>query len=222
VSAADAELVLVSIAAMLSPTTLTFCILSLVLSPRPLRTGFWFYLGALSAMLVIGVAAAFVLGNAAHTPSSEPKTWVAVLDVVLALGILAWVAFNFRRSIDPKTIEGMVDKMSTVTESPWIAIVAAGATLANAGAFIPIALKDISELNPSAGQYVVYWVVFTLVSLLPIAVALVLLLFARDWALRILGLARDWLVKHAWTIAMVIVVLLAISLLRSGISGLTS
>ena len=221
-SSTDAELILVSLAAMLSPTTLTFCILSLVLSPRPLRTGFWFYLGALSAMLVIGVAAAFVLGNAAHTSSSQPKTWVAVLDIVLALGILAWVAFNFRRSIDPKTIEGMVDKMSKVTESPWIAIIAAGATLANAGAFIPIALKDISELNPSHAQYVVYWLVFTLVSLLPIAVALVLLLFARDWALRILGIVRDWLVKHAWTIAMVIVVLLAISLLRSGISGLTS
>jgi hypothetical protein len=222
VSSTDAELILVSLAAMLSPTTLTFCILSLVLSPRPLRTGFWFYLGALSAMLVIGVAAAFVLGNAAHTSSSQPKTWVAVLDIVLAIGILAWVAFNFRRSIDPKTIEGMVDKMSKVTESPWIAIIAAGATLANAGAFIPIALKDISELNPSHAQYVVYWLVFTLVSLLPIAVALVLLLFARDWALRILGIVRDWLVKHAWTIAMVIVVLLAISLLRSGISGLTS
>ena len=42
----DLELVLVSLAAMLSPTTLTFSVLSLVLADRPLRTGIWFYLGA--------------------------------------------------------------------------------------------------------------------------------------------------------------------------------
>ena len=40
------ELVLVAIAAMLSPTTLSFSILALVLGERPLRTGFFFYLGA--------------------------------------------------------------------------------------------------------------------------------------------------------------------------------
>ena len=217
----DTELVLVSLAAMLSPTTLTFCVLSLVLSDKPFRTGLWFYVGALTAMLAIGVAAALVLGDTAASSSSTPKTWVAVLDVVLALLLLVWVWRNRRRSIDPAKIEGMVAKMSKVAESPWIAIVAAGATLANAGAFIPIAVKDISELDPTKTHYIVDWLFFTLVSLLPLAVALVMLLVARDWALRILEAARNWLVKHAWTVAMVIVVLLAASLLRNGISGLT-
>jgi len=36
------ELALVSLAAMLSPTTLTFSVLALVLAKRPLRTGVWF------------------------------------------------------------------------------------------------------------------------------------------------------------------------------------
>ena len=68
----DAELVLISLAAMLSPTTLTFSTLTLVLSERPLRTGLWFYLGALTVTLAIGVVAAFVLGNVAA--SSSPST----------------------------------------------------------------------------------------------------------------------------------------------------
>src|SRR5262249_62398781 len=59
------ELVLVSLAAMLSPTTLTFSVLSVVLSDKPLRTAFWFYLGALTATLAIGVIAAFVIGDIA-------------------------------------------------------------------------------------------------------------------------------------------------------------
>ena len=49
------ELVLVSLAAMLSPTTLTFSVLALVLSKRPLRTGIWFYLGAFLITIVIGI-----------------------------------------------------------------------------------------------------------------------------------------------------------------------
>ena len=46
----DAELLLIALAAMLSPTTLSFSVLllALVLGERPLRTGVWFYLGALS------------------------------------------------------------------------------------------------------------------------------------------------------------------------------
>jgi hypothetical protein len=218
----DGELAIVALAAMLSPTTLTFSVLALVVSDRPFRTGAWFYLGALSAMLVIGVLAAFVLGNTAASSTSTPKTWVAVLDVVFAATLLIWVAHVWRRPVDPEKIEDMVGQMGKVAESPWIAILAAGATLANAGGFIPIALKDISELDPSTTQYVVAWIFFTLVSLLPIALALVMLLVARDWTVRILESARDWLVKHAWTLAMAIVALVAVSLLRNGIAGLTN
>ena len=116
----------------------------------------------------------------------------------------------------------MIDQVSKVTDSPVIAIVGAGAALANPGAFIPIALKDISETDPSATEYIVQWLFFSLVSLLPLAIALVLLFVARDWTNQVLRSARVWLELHARTIAAVIVVLLALSLLRNGISGLVS
>ena len=51
--------------------------------------------------------------------------------------------------------------------------------------------------------------------------AIVLLLVARDWATRVLGSVRGWLERNARTVAAVIVVLLAASLLRNGIAGLT-
>ncbi len=116
----------------------------------------------------------------------------------------------------------MIDQMTKVASSPVIAIVAAGATLANPGAFIPLALKDISETNPSAGQYIAEWVAFALVSLLPLSVALVALALARDPTQRRLTAARGWLEDHARTIAAVILVLLAAALMRNGIAGLTS
>jgi Sap, sulfolipid-1-addressing protein len=217
------ELALTALAAMLSPTTLSFSVLALVLGERPLRTGLWFFLGAFGVMLLIGVAAAFVLGDsAASSESSVPPTWVSIVDLVAGALLLVYVARNARRPADPKRAADMIEKMSKVASSPAIAIVAAGATLANAGGFIPIALKDISQLNPSNTEYVVYWVVFTLVSLLPLLAALVSLLLARNWTTAKLQAIRGWLERHARTIAMVIIVLLGAALLRDGIVGLTS
>jgi uncharacterized membrane protein len=217
----DTELGLIALAAMLSPTTLSFCVLALVLGDRPLRTGIWFYLGAFSAMVAVGVVAAFVIGNVAASPTSTPKTWVSVVDVIAGVLLLVFVARAVRRPVDPEKAASMVARMGKVASSPVIAIVGAGAALANAGAFIPLALKAISEKNPSAAGYIAYWVGFTLVSLLPLGAAIVLLLVAHDRAVRILNLARDWLLLHARTVAAVIVVLLAAALLRNGIAGLT-
>jgi len=221
VSWGDAELALVALAAMLSPTTLIFSVLALVLGERPLRTGLWFYLGALGAMLAIGVAAAFVIGDAAASHTSTPKTWVAVVDVIAGALLLVYSAVLIRRPLDPQKTAGMVTRMSKVASSPAIAIFGAGAALANAGAFIALALKAISEKNPSTAGYVAYWIGFTLVSLLPLGAAIVMLLVAHDWAMRVLTAARDWLLVHAKTVAAVIIILLAAALLRNGISGLT-
>jgi hypothetical protein len=219
----DLELVLISVAAMVSPTTLTFSVLSLVLADRPLRTGIWFYLGAFTVTIAIGVAAAFVLGDtAAPSSNGERKTWVSIFDVVAALCLVAYVARTWRKPISGKTTESMIARMSTVASSPWIAVFAAGATLANPGGFIPLALKSISETNPSRSGYAVSWLVFTVVSLLPLGVAVVLLLVVPKRAGRLLGAVRVWLEGHLRLLASVIILLLAVSLMRNGVAGLTS
>ncbi len=219
----DTELVLVALAAMVSPTTLTFSVLALVLGDRPLRTGLWFYLGAFGITMVIGVIAAFVIGDvaASDTPSS-PKTWVAVIDVIAAVLLLLFAVRFARKPLDPKKVDGMVAKMSKVASSPVIAVVAAGATLANPGGFIPIALKTISELDPSATEYIVDWLFFAVMSLLPLLIAIIMLIVAPTWTKHMLNRVHDWLIGHVSVIAAVIIILLALALLRNGISGLTS
>jgi hypothetical protein len=99
--------------------------------------------------------------------------------------------------------------------------VGAGAVLANPGGFIPIALKTISETDPSTAGYAAEWVFFAVMSLLPMLLALVLLVVARQRAERILRAVRGWLERHARTVAAVIFLLLAASLMRNGIAGLT-
>ena len=216
------ELALISLAAMLSPTTLTFSVLALVLAKRPLRTGVWFYLGAFLVTIAIGILAAFVLGDvAAPSANGDRKTWVSVFDLVAGSLLFVYVARTWRRPIAEKTTQGMVEKMSSVASSPWIAVFAAGATLANPGGFIPLALKAISETDPSTAGYAVSWLVFTVVSLLPLGLAIVLLLAAPERAERLLWSARTWLEGHLRLIASVIILLLAITLFRNGIAGLT-
>lgn len=216
------ELGLIFVAAMLSPTTLTFSVLSLVLARRPLRTGIWFYLGAFTVTIAIGIAAAFVLGDvAAPSSGGGRKTWVSVFDIVAGVVLLVYVARTWRVPIAEKTTKGMVEKMSSVASSPWIAVFAAGATLANPGGFIPLALKAISEIGPTTAGYALIWLLFTVVSLLPLGLAVVLLVVAPSRAGRILAGARVWLEGHLRLIASIIILLLAISLLRNGIAGLT-
>jgi Sap-like sulfolipid-1-addressing protein len=217
------ELVVVALAAMCSPTTLTFSILALVLGDKPLRTGILFYFGALTATLAIGVIAAFVIGDAAASSDpGSPKTWVAILDLVLAGAVLAYGYHLWRNPIGAEKQEAMTAQMSKVASSPAIAVVGAGAALANPGAYIPIALKSISETDPSATQYVVDWLFFALISLLPLLLALLLLVVARSWALRILGAVRRFLERNLMRIVLVILLLVAVALLRNGIAGLTS
>ena len=115
---------------------------------------------------------------------------------------------------DPIRIVSLANGLSTN-------LVGAGATLANPGGFIPLALKEISQLDPSAARYVVDWVLFSLASVLPLSVALLMLVFTRDRAMRVLEAARGWLERHVRTVGAVILVLLAAALLRNGITGLT-
>jgi len=224
VTSVDVELGLTAVAAMLSPTTLTFSVLALVLSERPRRTGVWFFIGAFGLTLMIGVVAAFVLGNAAASSdnSSEPPTWVAIVDVVAGVLLLVYVARALRRPRDPRRTADAIKRMSKISSSPLVAIVGAGAALANPGGFIPIALKDISQLNPSAGGYIALWVAFALVSLLPLLAALIALGVSRDWTVSRLQASRGWLERNARTLAAAIILLLAAALLRDGIVALTS
>ena len=220
----DVVLGLTALAAMLSPTTLSFSVFALVLGERPMRTGLWFFFGAFGVTLIIGVVAAFVLGDAAAPSGSSetPPTAVAIIDLVFGALLLVYVVRALRRPRDPKRVTDMVEKMSGLASSPAIAIVAAGASLANPGGFIPVALKDISQLNPSAGEYIVLWLAFAFISLLPLLAALLSLLVARDWTTQLLHTVRGWLERHARTLAAGIIVLLAAALLRNGIAGLTS
>jgi Sap-like sulfolipid-1-addressing protein len=222
VTSVDIEVVLVGLVAMLEPATLVSSVLALVLGERPLRTGFWFYIGGLGATLAVGVVAAFALGNAAASRTSTPKTWVSVFGVVAGMLLLAYVARTVRRPIDPQKTADNIERMSKVASAPAIAIVGAGAVLANAGVFMAIALKAISQLNPSSGQYVLDWVLFALASMLPLGLALVMLAVARTRTMPILVAARGWIERHARTVALILIVALAVSLLREGISGLTS
>jgi hypothetical protein len=129
---------------------------------------------------------------------------------------------TLKKPRDEKRMADMVEKASGIASSPALAVVAAGATLANPGGFIPIALKDISQLNPSASEYIVLWVAFALASLLPLCLALLSLVVAREATLAVLHRVRGWLERNARTVAAVIVILLAAALMRNGIVGLTS
>jgi hypothetical protein len=145
---------------------------------------------------------------------------VGWVDAELVLVSLAAMLSPTTLSFSTTRTASAVAQMSRVASSTAIAVVGAGAMLANPGAFIPIALKTISELDPSTAQYIADWVFFTVLAVLPLLLAIVALIVRRVWAERMLAAARTWLESHVRAVAAAIVVLLALSLLRNGIAGL--
>lgn len=217
----DVELALVGLTAMLEPATLLSSVLALVISDRPLRTGFWFYLGGFGATLLIGVLAALVLGNAAASHTSEPKTWVAAVTLLAGVLVLGYVVRLVRQPTDPDQTARLTERVSKVASASVLAIIAAGAALANPGIFMLVAAKSISQLNPSTSQYLLDWVLFTLVAFIPLEVALLMLAVAPKFTQPRLAVARGWVERHARTIIAIVLLGLGASLMRDGIAGLT-
>ncbi len=217
----DLEIALVGLAAMLEPATLLSSVLALVVGDRPVRTGSWFYLGGLAVTLLLGVLAALVLGNAAASRTSTPKTWVSIVTIVAGALVLGYAVRLVRRPTDAAEMARLTERMDKVASAPAPAIIAAGAALANPGIFMLIAAKSISQLDPSTAQYLLDWTLFTVVALLPLGIALVMLLVARGFTAPLLNVARGWIERHAHTIIAVVLLGLAASLLRDGIAGIT-
>lgn len=205
---------------MSEPATLLSSVLALVVSRRPLRTGFWFYIGGAGATLLVGVAAALIIGNAAASRTSTPKTWVSIVTLVAGVVALGYVVRLILRRGDRNDTGRLTERMGEVASAPAPVVVGAGALLANPGIFMLIAAKSISQLDPSTAQYLLDWVLFTLVALLPLGVALVMLLLAPRFTEPRLILVRRWVERHAHTILAIVLFGLAVSLLRDGIAGL--
>jgi Sap, sulfolipid-1-addressing protein len=220
----DLELALVGLAAMVEPATLVSSALVLTVGDRPLRTGSWFYVGGVGVTLCIGVIAAFVLGNAAASSpdTSTPKTWVAIVTLAAGAVLLGYVIRLLARRADPAQMAGTQERLRKVASAPALAIIAAGAVLANPGVFMLIAAKNISQLNPTRAQYLLDWTLFALVALLPLGVALVLLRVARRRTAPALAASRGWIERNSRTILAIVLLGLSAALLRDGIAGLTA
>jgi threonine/homoserine/homoserine lactone efflux protein len=146
--------------------------------------------------LLIGVVAAFVLGNKAASHTSTPKKWVSIVTI-LAGGVLLMYGIRLLfRPANPDQTARLTERMNKVASAPALAIIAAGAVLANPGIFMLVAAKSISQLDPSTAQYLLDWVLFTVVALLPLGIALLMLRVAPRFTQPRLIFARGWIERH--------------------------
>jgi hypothetical protein len=214
------ELLLTGLAAMLEPATLLASALAVTTGDHRLRTGSWFYLGGLGATLAVGVIAAFVVGTAAASSESTPKTWVAVITLTTGGAVLVAAVRLLMRRDNSEQVAKIDQRMKKVAAGSPAVLIAAGAVLANPGLFMLVAAKDISQLDPSTVHYVVLWALFALVALLPLGVAILTLLVAPGFAEPRLAALHGWLTRHAGVVAGIVMLGLAGALLRDGIVAL--
>ncbi len=145
---------------------------------------------------------------------------VSAVTLAAALLVLIYSVRLFRRPGASDQMARVSARMSKVSSAPAPAIIAAGAALANPGIFMLLAAKSISQLDPSTAQYLLDWALFAVVALSPLGASLVMLRIAPGFTKPRLVTTRGWVERHARTIVAVVLLGLAASLLRDGISGL--
>src|SRR4029077_15492030 len=101
-----------------------------------------------TATLAVGIVASFFIGDLAASDTSTPKTWVAVLDLILGALAVIYVVVCLRRPPDPARAQSMIEKMGKLATAPLLAIVGGGAALPKPGGFLPVGLKDVRALHP--------------------------------------------------------------------------
>jgi len=156
--------------------------------------------------------------DAEHLSRARESTITAVIRPLGLVRRAATLKALAREVVD---ISGVPNTIEALLELPGVGRYAAGATLANPGGFIPIALKDISQTNPSSAQYIVEWIFFSIVILLLSAITWVpgLMLFVLQSSLE----GWSWFTQNIWIASAIfigsLVWILLLALLTQAISA---
>jgi hypothetical protein len=129
--------------------------------------------------LACGLAAILILGpDMAASTHIHPKAWVSWFDLVAGAILAVFAVRIFGRPPNRERAAAAIAQIQKVVTSRALAVVAGSAALGNAGATVPVALKSLSEADPTTTQYLLTWALFSLVAPLPLSAALLLLLVA--------------------------------------------
>jgi hypothetical protein len=205
--------------AFTSPVSVVTVIVLLSM-PSGRRRGIAFLVGWLLAIAVIGAIMVFVLhGQDFSSRSSTPSRAASALEIVLGSLLLAWAVVSYRRR-DPSSGEGSTPKwLLRIQDTHWLIGIAVGALMLSYGLSLAAA-SEILKANVSRLDAGVALAVFTVASMLTVAVPIVAVVAAPERSEERLATWKAWLLGNSRTVGLVLLMIVAAALIVRGASDL--
>lgn len=208
----------------ISPTPIVAMVLMLI-TPRARANGFVFLLGWLVGVAAAGAICLLIIGPSSTSGDGAPATWTYWLKLVLGLLLIGLAAKEWHGRPAPDAEVPMPKWMSAL--DGFTAIKAGGLALALSALnpknliFIIGGAAAVSQFNLSAGEQVVAWAVFTVISAIGVAAPMVIYLVMGDRAAATLDGLKTWMARNNTAVMAVLLLIIGVKLVGDSIGGLT-
>jgi threonine/homoserine/homoserine lactone efflux protein len=201
--------------AFTSPGSVVTVIILLSMS-NGVRRAIAFICGWILAIGVLGALMIFVLhGQDFGSRQTTPSRAASAIEVVLGL-LLVVVSFRtYRRPRQQTKSQSPPKWLDRLDRIHWLLGVAVGAFMLSFALTIA-AMAEILKANVGTADAVVAALVFALASILTISAPVVVVLVAPDRSAQVLASWKAWLLQHARSIALILLMVIGVFLVVRG------
>jgi threonine/homoserine/homoserine lactone efflux protein len=193
-------------------------------TPRGRLNGPVFVLGCAFGTALVGTVVLLLASGASASDEGEPATWVAVLELVLGLLLLALALRQWRgrphageETPAPKwmsTLDGFGPPKAFGLGVVLTALNPKNLILTVAGA------AAIAQTGIPAGEQAIALALFALIGCIGVATPVVIAFVLGDRSRDVLGAIKDWMARNNTVIMVVILAIIGVKLIGDAISGL--
>jgi threonine/homoserine/homoserine lactone efflux protein len=201
--------------AFTSPGSVVTVIILLSMS-NGVRRAIAFICGWIHAIGVLGALMIFVLqGQDFGSRQTTPSRAASAIEVVLGL-LLVVVSFRaYRRPRQQTKSQSPPKWLDRIDRIHWLLGVAVGAFMLSFALTIA-AMAEILKANVGTADAVVAALVFALASIVTISAPVVVVLVAPDRSAQVLASWKAWLLQHARSIALILLMVIGVFLVVRG------
>jgi threonine/homoserine/homoserine lactone efflux protein len=201
--------------AFTSPGSVVTVIILLSMS-NGVRRAIAFICGWILAIGVLGALMIFVLqGQDFGSRQTTPSRAASAIEVVLGL-LLVVVSFRaYRRPRQQTKSQSPPKWLDRIDRIHWLLGVAVGAFMLSFALTIA-AMAEILKANVGTADAVVAALVFALASIVTISAPVVVVLVAPDRSAQVLASWKAWLLQHARSIALILLMVIGVFLVVRG------
>jgi hypothetical protein len=209
----------------LSPLPIIAVILMLV-TPQARTNGPVFVIGWLVGLAIIGILVILVAGGVGASSDGKPTTWILVLEFVLGALLLVVALRQFGSRPHEGDVAAMPKWMGAIDAFTSGKALAAGVLLSGLNPKNLLlgvgGAATIAQMNLSAGEEAVAYLVFALIATIGVAAPVVIFFALGDKAPALLDRMKTWMGQNNAVIMAILCLVIGVKLIGQALGGLTS